>query len=625
MVAGEGGIQAGGGVQVQFPAGWFVSPWPYPKALQSEDPSQPDHVGAATSSAAASLLLKQSPYGIDGQYHRFARTLAVYVEGGELAAGDVISLTWANTRAPQVAEVDCVRLAVDAGRDGQFDELPGAPCLPVEAGPPARLRLIAPSQATAGAPTTFRLVALDGYENATGQFQGSVTFRSTDGQAGLPAPYTFSATDGGTRVFTATLRTPGVQTIEATVASAAWGQAVRSNPVQVSPTPAEMQLLWGDVHSHSALSHDGIGRADSAFRYARQVSGLDFYALTEHSRADDGSVGLTDGEWTALQTLVAESYEAGVFVPFLGYEWSGHAPYGHRNIVYRAPTGPIFRRGDYNDLSALWQAFAGAGLDVLTVPHHTAIVWGGDPRWPADWAAPDYSPYVDWSYASPTFQRAAEVYSLHGAGEFYGNPLAYEDVAYGLPGATSHPGPHYLRDGWAAGQRLGVVASSDNHTAQPGLPHGGLTAVYVPEPTREAIFEALAAGRSYATTGARLLLEFRADGHWPGEAYETDDPPVLDVRVVGTADLDYVELIRFDGESYAALHQVTSVEGAEVSFRFVDATLAQTSLYYVRAGQRGQVGGREVLAWSSPIWITLTADLVEPGRYYLPCVVRADS
>ena len=41
---------------------------------------------------------------------------------------------------------------------------------------------------------------------------------------------------------------------------------------------------------------------------------------------------------------------------------------------------------------------------------------------------------------------------------------------------------------------------------------GGLVAVYAPELTREAIWDALWHRRCYATTGKRIILEFSVDG-----------------------------------------------------------------------------------------------------------------
>ena len=61
------------------------------------------------------------------------------------------------------------------------------------------------------------------------------------------------------------------------------------------------------------------------------------------------------------------------------------------------------------------------------------------------------------------------------------------------------------------GLRLSTIAASDDHRSQPGKPHWGLAAVRAPALTREAIFDALHARRTYGTTGQRILLDFRVN------------------------------------------------------------------------------------------------------------------
>src|SRR5204863_9805145 len=52
-----------------------------------------------------------------------------------------------------------------------------------------------PSPVTAGTGNNFTVTASDPFGNVTPTFAGSVPFSSSDGQAVLPTPYTFNATD----------------------------------------------------------------------------------------------------------------------------------------------------------------------------------------------------------------------------------------------------------------------------------------------------------------------------------------------------------------------------------------------------------------------------------------------
>jgi hypothetical protein len=70
-----------------------------------------------------------------------------------------------------------------------------------------------PAATTAGAAVAFTLTATDAYGNLATNYTGRVHFTSTDGQAGLPADYTFTAADAGSHSFTATLKTAGAQSL----------------------------------------------------------------------------------------------------------------------------------------------------------------------------------------------------------------------------------------------------------------------------------------------------------------------------------------------------------------------------------------------------------------------------
>lgn len=79
---------------------------------------------------------------------------------------------------------------------------------------------------TAGDTQTFTVAVKDAFGNLSTGYVGTVNFSSTDGQASLPASYTFTAADSGVHAFTATLKTAGTQSI--TVTDAATSTAVGS-------------------------------------------------------------------------------------------------------------------------------------------------------------------------------------------------------------------------------------------------------------------------------------------------------------------------------------------------------------------------------------------------------------
>jgi hypothetical protein len=80
--------------------------------------------------------------------------------------------------------------------------------------------LAAPANVPPGTPFDVAVTAVDPYGNPAVNYQGTVTFSTSDTDPGivLPADYTFTAADAGAHTFTGgvTLITPGDQTVTAT-------------------------------------------------------------------------------------------------------------------------------------------------------------------------------------------------------------------------------------------------------------------------------------------------------------------------------------------------------------------------------------------------------------------------
>lgn len=80
----------------------------------------------------------------------------------------------------------------------------------------ASFRITAPATVRAGQMFNFTVTALDQDGNPFPGYTGTVHFSSSDFEAFLPANYTFTAADGGSRTFMAGLATPGMQSLTVT-------------------------------------------------------------------------------------------------------------------------------------------------------------------------------------------------------------------------------------------------------------------------------------------------------------------------------------------------------------------------------------------------------------------------
>lgn len=334
------------------------------------------------------------------------------------------------------------------------------------------------------------------------------------------------------------------------------------------PDPAARDgrtTLFGDIHQHSAHS-DGIGSADEPYLRARHVYGDDFCALTDHESFLGKRIG--PGEWRYLQRVAERHDEPGRFVTLIAYEWTGkmHPGPGHKVVYLPGPGHPIVSRDEVPEGRALVEAVRAMG--GFAVPHH--VGWTG-----ADEPGHD-----------PVGQPVWEICSCHGC---------YETFAHAL-GQRGDLRDQMVDAVLARGLRFGFIACSDGH----GLlwHHGvgrkrdpfrtGLTAVQARERTREAILDAIRERRCYATSGARILLDLRANGAPMGSELRVDGPADVRAVVHGTAPIERLELVGRRGPVATVAGDGDRAEiAAAVEDEFVYARVTQTD---------GE------MAWSSPIF-----------------------
>jgi hypothetical protein len=113
--------------------------------------------------------------------------------------------------------------------------------------------------------------------------------------------------------------------------------------------------------------------------------------------------------------------------------------------------------------------------------------------------------------------------------------------------------------------------------------------------SRQGIIDAFKRRHSYAATD-NIVAEFRCGKHIMGDFFDIAQAPKLDIKVLGTAPIAKISIIR-DGKYVHVAEPKKQV--AEVTFTDAEAPLGKTCYYYVRVEQSD---GN--LAWLSPMWIT---------------------
>jgi hypothetical protein len=447
------------------------------------------------------------------------RSLLIVNDGRALELGEEIVVTlgdrsWGSggSRAQTFQEENHYFLfAVDLTGDGTFTELPDPPSVRVIGGEPASLVVLAPSLVEVGERFDVCLKVEDAWGNPT-TLSGAIADLDAEGVWLPVGSYTFRPQDGEIgRLVACRCKSVGVHGVRARLRGE--GLQATSNPILCVEKRGAYGLYWGDPHGGQLVSARKIQRF---FRFARDIARLDFvgYQRNDHQ--------LSDEDWAAQQKAEREFYEPSRFVPLPGYEWSGPTEAGGHHNVYFRQYGRAVRRcrqdslGGPSDANGLLPHIRDVyefyrDSDVLLTPHV-----GGN--------------HADLSFHEPSLEPAIEVVSTHGTFEWF------------------------LEEALRRGYRVGVVGGSDGYTGRPGAEYpgrqdrryakGGLTALYAEDLSLESVFDALRARRCYATTGARILVQFEADGHMIGEEYTTEIPPTLSVRVSGESPIEAVEVFR---------------------------------------------------------------------------------
>jgi hypothetical protein len=339
---------------------------------------------------------------------------------------------------------------------------------------------------------------------------------------------------------------------------------------------AGRRVLFGDIHQHTAAS-DGTGTAAETYHRARWRYGDDLCAIADH----ESFLGkrTPPGEWIDHCRIADELYAPGEFVTLCAFEWTGamHPGPGHK-VVYPPPRGgPVLSREDERTCGSAGLIAECRRFGALAFPHH--VGWTG-----ADAEAHD-----------PAVQSCWEIVSCHGAYERPGvGPIGTrgDDKAGQFAAEMLDRGLRFGFTGGSDGHGLawhhGICRMEDAHRA-------GLVGVHAAAATREAVFEALAERRCYATSGAKIGLWFEVAGQPMGEEIPVTESVPFRLVVAATAEIESLALVSNGGREIRLEAGSLRVDAQGTLPAPPDG---RSAYYYARVVQ---VDGH--VAWSSPIWL----------------------
>ncbi len=353
-------------------------------------------------------------------------------------------------------------------------------------------------------------------------------------------------------------------------------------------------IYWGSFH-------DTLGRfnpmkeIESHLRYARDEKAWQFFGLSPFET--DSS---TSENWKIAQQQITEFNEEDRFSAFLGSQWVGQSPEeGMRQLIYLKDAKPLIRKKDTKSSTLKKIHRSHSPKELLSIPTMTMAK----------------GMHTNFENHFAELEPVVEIYNAWGSSECAakeGNLYPHKSKK-GLSEAKEGS----IRDALNNNHRFGFIAGGRDHRGPCALLNKdqveytpGITAIIAQSHSRDGLIQALHKRSSFATTGARMLIDLEIAQMPVGSMLSTKTKPGLAYNrhiqgyAVGTAPLKEVILIR-NGKVYKSFE----LEGDTFEFTLDDqmpykeCTLPTTEgtpfmYYYLRATQADNH-----TAWASPIWI----------------------
>ena len=481
------------------------------------------------------------------------------------------------------------RFSKERSWPGAYHRVPGRLTVNVRPARAARVRCTIRSRPGKGKDLVGVLAVEDTFENPIVDEAFDVSLFAERGDIEMPAHVRKPKNRAGAKF---AVKHTGRQT--SWVGASCWRSGIYgvSNPVRESSCRKGCNIYFGDPHVMTG-SHGSAfmgGSTEGALKYARDVFGLDFTAVTNTLHPEC---------WPADRELFKAYNRDHEFVTLPAYENS--LPTGHKNVYFLREPRTVRRARSAADL---WRILA--RKECMVISHHPNTPSETDPE--RCWGT------LDISTINSKYEKLIEICQNRGSFE---RDEVGDEVSFGGFGSS-------VRDVLARGYRLGFVGGTDTHRGRPGSPlsnqsgldarehvTGGITGVLCKELTRRAIWQALEARRCYATTSVRILLDFDVNGLTMGQEIRLIRANrsrfaqrTITVKAAGTRSIDRVVIVRNGEEVFSkTINNMTcSVEWRDrKSLAAVHNPGVGGVYYYAKLYQDDRN-----MAWASPVWLTFS-------------------
>ena len=483
-------------------------------------------------------------YESNGYIRPFMPCITIKIFDGYLIENDTLTVTFGDQshgspgyKAQTYVESNIeFKVLFDPFGANYYQRLPDSPMISIIAGKKSQLSILAQSQSYVGADTWYVIRAQDKFGNTAKDYNGEVERSIGDKSLGN---YTFNPDDKGAYRENFLFDKAGIQFVKVTDEN---GIQYQSNPIEILQAQPSDLLYFGDLHGQTGETV-GSGTIEEYFQFGLKEAGIDFISHAANA------FQVTNEIWATLCEAVKRYNQDGRLVSYLGLEWSGNpGAGGDHNIYYLEDDQQIHRCShalidDKSDLltdrypvSELYNEFKGRD-DVMIIPHI------GGRKASLDVIDEKLTPFI-------------EVVSVHGHFDWF------------------------VKEAIDRNLRVGFIGSSDTHSCRPGdsfpvskieAVHSGLTAVYAKELTRKGLWEGFRNRHVYATTGARIIVDFMANGKVMGDDLTSSSPITFTSKIIGTSPLEYVDLYCNHELIYSAIPKPHESNHSKLCIRWTGA------------------------------------------------------
>lgn len=355
------------------------------------------------------------------------------------------------------------------------------------------------------------------------------------------------------------------------------------------------QLYFGQLHSHTNIS-DGAGSVTEAFQHATQVENLDFLAVTDHSNSFDNEsdsrvdlgadLSSVSSEWKQGHDAADAATESsnGTFVGIYGFEMTWSDGFGHIN-TFNTPGFESRSNDEFGNKSGSTEGYQN---------YYDKLVEVEDSLSQFNHPGTTFGDFQDFAFYDPQVDQRITLIEV-GNGE-------------GAIGSSGYfPSYEYYTRALDKGWHVAPTNNQDNHKGNWGDSNTARSVVLADGLTEEAIYDAIANYRVYATEDNDLSILYSLNGNAMGSILPDQDSISISAQIsdpTDSADMK-VEVI-VNGGLVAATKTLSGGNGT-VEFSLSD----DYSYYYLRVTQ---ADGN--IAVTAPVW---TGESVNAGISKTEC------